>query len=204
MALKPKHPAAPSDRRPAADFKGNTRFTLLQVSSEDVIKNLNTFPAGSSGGPDGLTVQHLSDLLAGAPDEQLKANLTDFVNVVLQGDLPTEVREILFGGRLMALQKKAVGIRPIAVGYTLRRLAVTCANTSVINRRSDELHPIPVGVGVSGGAEAAVHAMRRLVFNMPDDQVLVELNCSTACEATLCSKQLFTRCLNYTASYMHP
>ena len=70
-ALKTKHPAAPSDRRPAVEFKGNTRFT---PSSEEVIKNLKTFPAGSSGGPDGLTAQHLSDLLAGAPNEQLKTN----------------------------------------------------------------------------------------------------------------------------------
>ena len=37
-----------------------------------------------------------------------------------------------------------------------------------------------VGVGVSGGAEAAVDAMRRLVFNMPIDHVLVKLNFSNA------------------------
>ena len=75
------------------------------MSSDDVIKNLNTFPAGSSAGPDGLTAQHVSDLLAGALNEQLKTNLTDFVNVILQGDLPTEIRDI-FGGILIALQKK--------------------------------------------------------------------------------------------------
>ena len=93
-ALKIKNPAEPSYRRPAAEFKGNTRFTPLQVSSEDVIKNLKTFPAGSSGRQDGLIAQHLSDLLVGAPDEQLKTNLTDIVNIVLQGDLPTEVSEM--------------------------------------------------------------------------------------------------------------
>ena len=95
------------------------RFMPLQVSPEDVVRNLKTFPAGSSGGPDSLTAQHLSDLLAEAPDEQFKTNLTDFVNVVLQGDLPTEAREILFGGRLIALQKKDGGVRLIAVGYTV-------------------------------------------------------------------------------------
>ena len=104
----------------------------LQVSPEDVLRNLKTFPAVSSSGSDGLTAQHLSDLLAGALDEQFKTNLTDFVNVVLQGDLPTEAREILFGGRLIALQKKDGGVRPIAVGYTLRRLAAKCTNAYVI------------------------------------------------------------------------
>ena len=38
------------------------------------------------------------------------------------------VREIFFGGWLIVLEKKAGGIRPIAVGYTLRRLAAKCAN----------------------------------------------------------------------------
>ena len=93
-ALKTKHPAAPSNHQAAAEFTGNMRFTPLQVSSEDVTKNVITFLAGSSGGPDGLIVQHLSDLLLDAPDEQFKPNLTDFVNVVLQRALPMEVREI--------------------------------------------------------------------------------------------------------------
>ena len=123
-----------------------------------------------------MTAQHLSDLLSGAPDEQLTTILTNFVNVVLQGDLPTEVREIFFGRRLIALQKTDGGIRPIAVGYTLRRLAANCANAYVIKRRSDELQPIQVGIGVSGGAEVAVHVMQRLVSNMPDDHVLVKLD----------------------------
>ena len=150
------------------------------MSPEDVVKNLKTFPAGSSGGPDDLTAQHQSDLLAGAPDEQFKTNLTDFVNVVLQGDLPTKAREILFGGRLIALQKKDGGVRLIAVEYTLRRLAAKCANAYVIKRRSEELQPIQVGVGVSGEAEAAIHAMRRCVSTMPDDHLLVKLEFSNA------------------------
>ena len=47
--LKAKHPAAPADRRLAAEFKGNLRFAPLEVSPEDVAKNLKTFSASSSG-----------------------------------------------------------------------------------------------------------------------------------------------------------
>ena len=79
VALKAKHPAAPSDRRQAVDLKGNVRFLPLQVSPEEILKSLKTFPAGSAGGPDGLTAQHLLDLLAGAADDKLKTNLSDFV-----------------------------------------------------------------------------------------------------------------------------
>ena len=35
---------------------------------------------------------------------------------------------------------------------------------------------IHVGVGVSGGAETAVHSLRGVVDNLPDDHVLVKLD----------------------------
>ena len=92
------------------------------------------------------------------------------------GDLPLTVREIIFGGRLIALQKKDGGIRPIAVGYTLRRLATKSANAQVITRRSKELVPLQVGVSVAGGAEAAVHVTRRLLHNLLEYHVIVKLD----------------------------
>ena len=78
-------------------------------------------------------------MLSSAVDDRLKDSLTDFVNLLLKGDLPLPVREIVYGGRLIALQKNDGSIRPIAVGYTLRRLAAKCANAFVIKRRSEEL-----------------------------------------------------------------
>ena len=81
---------------------------------------------------------------------------------------------------MVALEKKDGGVKPIAVGYTLRRLAAKCANSHVIKRRSEELQPVQVGAGVSGGAEAAVHFVRRLINHMPDDHVLVKLDFTTA------------------------
>ena len=114
----------------------------MQVEADDVLKILKTFPASSSGGPDGLTPQHLLDLVASAPDEKLLPANTKFTNLLLSGNLPINIREIIFGGRLIALQKKDGGIRPIAVCYTLRRLAAKCANRHVIERRSSGLNPI--------------------------------------------------------------
>ena len=43
-------------------------------------------------------------------------------NLVLAGRCPEAVAPVLFGGRLLALSKKSGGIRPIAIGFTLRRL----------------------------------------------------------------------------------
>ena len=99
-ALRLKHPPAPTDRRPTCSYTGNLRFQPLQVSSDDIIKSLRTFPAC---GPNGLTAAHLSDMLNSATDDNLKNVVKDFVNLLLKGDLPVPVREILYGGRLIVL-----------------------------------------------------------------------------------------------------
>ena len=129
---------------------------------------LRSFPRRSAGGPDGITPQHKRVMLARAADEKLKGAIRDFLNIFLEGNLPLAVRRVNLGVRLMAQHKKDGGIRPIFIGYTLRRLAAKCANRFVITRRCNELKPIQVGVGVSGGAEAIVHASRRLVTELPE------------------------------------
>ena len=48
------------------------------------------------------------------------------------------------------------------------------------SKRSEDLQPQQLGVGVSGGAEAAVHAVRRLVKNLPTGHVVVKLDFSNA------------------------
>jgi hypothetical protein len=38
----------------------------------------------------------------------------------------------MFGDQLMALEKQSGGVRPIAIGYTWRRIAANCANKYAI------------------------------------------------------------------------
>ena len=121
------------------------------------------FSLGSSGEPDGLMPQHLIDLLAGDSDSRLLNALTDLINLMLAGKFDSEINTIIYGGRLIALSKKDGGVRPIVVGYVLRMLAAKCANSHLIEYRSKILQPRQVGVGVAGGAEAAIHATRRYI-----------------------------------------
>ena len=76
------------------------------------------------------------------------------------------------------MNKKSGGIRPIAVGFTLRRLVSKCANTHAIARLSTFFSPIQLGVGTPGGCEAAVHAARRFLETIPNDNVVVKLSWS--------------------------
>ena len=100
--------------------------------------------------------------------------LTAFINLVLSGGCPSEVAPIFFGGRLLALNKKSGGVRPIAIGFSLRRLASKCANSFGTNNLKSYFHPHQLGVGISGGCEAAIHSARRHLEAMPTDYVWVK------------------------------
>ena len=166
QARQQKHPSASHSRRPC-DQAGHQRF---DVYKEHVLRALRSFPLGSSGGPDELTPQHISDLLAGASavsSGRPRQRATGCV--LLQRDQHHSLRWAF------DCHHQDGGIRPIPVGYTLRRLAAKCANNNVIKRRSEAVRPQQIAVGV----EAAVHEAPRLVVNL-HHHVVVKLDFSNA------------------------
>lgn len=176
-SLEAKHPSAsPMDLSLA-----NAQCNSLSVDQNEVRKAVLSFPAGSSGGPDGLRPQHLKDLVQCRESGSIFLTaLTGFVNMVLAGRCPVSIAPLFFGGRLIALTKKSGGIRPIAIGMTLRRLASKCANSFATSKLASYLHPRQLGVGTAGGCEAAVHAARRYLSSMPNSHVVVKLDFSNA------------------------
>lgn len=176
--LLERHPVPPPGRGPAPDPHN---INAIQVTEEVVLKAIQTFPAGSSGGPDGIRPQHILDLVnCRESGPALVKSITAFVNCLLDGKCNPAVMPILFGGQLIALEKKTGGVRPIAVGYTLRRIAAKCANMYSTAILADYLQPIQLGVGISGGCEAAVHATRRFMESMPADHCVVKLDFTNA------------------------
>jgi len=176
--LKEKHPPGTLD---STSLPAPLLDSSLTVSEIEVQKAIASFPAGSSAGPDGFRPQHLKDLVncneAGA---DLLTAVTAFVNLVLAGRCPDEVAPIFFGGRLIALNKKSGGIRPIVIGLTLRRLVSKCANTVGISRLQTFFCPRQLGVGTPGGCEAAIHSARRYLQSMPVGKVVVKLDFANA------------------------
>ena len=106
--------------------------------------------------------------------------ITDLVNLILAGGVPDFVRVEFFGASLLAFAKKGGGIRPIAVGYTLRRLVSKVANAHAVQSCASILAPRQLGVGIKGGAEALAHAARRFLSEMCPGQVLAKLDFSNA------------------------
>ncbi|CAK1587163.1 unnamed protein product [Parnassius mnemosyne] len=95
------------------------------------------------------------------------------------GNVNPEIVPILFGANLIALTKKDGGVRPIAVGSTLRRLASKIAVRHILQKLNSEFEPVQLGFGVKGGCEAAVHALRSfLTYGQPD--VLLKIDVKNA------------------------
>ena len=185
-ALKTKHPPPPqdSDIPPPPSPDHDVPF---QISMDAVRAAIASFPNGSAAGPDKLQPQHLKDMISSfsnSSDSPLLAALVDFCSLVLQGNTPEEVRPFFFGASLVAFRKKQGGVRPIAVGCTLRRLVAKIAGKMVRSEMADLLSPRQLGFGVQGGAEAAVHAARTYLSSMPSDHALVKLDFKNAFNST--------------------
>ena len=95
-----KHHITPVDRRPAA---ARQDYTTLQITLADVIAVIKAFPAGSSGGPDGVRQQHIGLMNMMSYKENghaLIASITSFVTILFEGNCHHDVIPIFFGGRL--------------------------------------------------------------------------------------------------------
>ena len=100
----------------------------------------------------------LQDMLQGVQDPEedpLLNALLDFGMLVLHGDTPEEVRSFFFNASLVSLREKIGGVRPIAIGCTLRGLVSKVACGLVINETTTLLSLRQLGYWVRGGAEAA-------------------------------------------------
>ena len=161
--LQQKHPPPPHPASSIIPLAETMGLPLITVSEKEIVRAITSFPNDSAGGPDGLRPQHLKDVtgpITNGGAQALISALSRFVTVVLQGKIPMSICPFFFGASLMALTKREGGIRPIAVGCTLRRLAAKVAGFRVRDNMAALLAPCQLGYGVRGGAEAAVHAAR--------------------------------------------
>ena len=180
-ALRKKHP--PSHPDTSLPHSCPPVSPGLVISSTSVLKAVCSFPSGSAGGQDGLLPQHLKDLLCpslGLGSSNLLTSLTNFTNMVIAGGVPVPARPYFFGAKLIGLNKDDGGIRPIAVGCTLRRLVAKCVCAEVKEEMGSFLYPRQLGFGVPLGAESAVHAARSYVYGLDESNFLVKLDFQNA------------------------
>ena len=185
--LKSKHPDLHKDSNfPAAPTESES-LKSLTVSVEDAKRCISSFKNGSSAGPDGLVQQHLKDITSdalGETSKHLLQTIVKFLNgIVLCGNIPDGIQSSFFGASLIALSKKDGGVRPIAVGNTLRRLAGKACMFKVSCNLTDEFQPHQMGVCIQSGAEVAVHACRNFISSEDSNSILLKIDFKNAFNA---------------------
>ena len=159
--MRDKHPAATGP----VELPPDTEVPQVKLSHLQVQKAVERFRRGSAPGPSGMRPEHLKTILRSAPnrsDGALTA-LTRLVNSMADGGVPATIAPYMCGARLFGPLKKDGGIRPVAVGNLLRRLVAKCVASAIYEAAATYLAPHQLGVGVQGGSEAILHAVRQAV-----------------------------------------
>ena len=91
--------------------------------------------------------------------------------MILEGKVPSELRQYFFGSKLSALKKPDGGLRFIAVCNTFRRLSAKCAGYHVFESRQARYRSRQVRVGTKRGAELASHVFCCLIESKPPAQI---------------------------------
>ena len=178
----------------------------MTFSKEQVTKAIKSFRRGSAPGPDGLRAEHLKIAIKSAPPNRTdKATdaITKVVNIMASGAVPSAVAPFIAGALLHAGLKKCGGIRPIAVGNLFRRLTSKCFMYAVADRASNLLGPHQLGVGVRGGLESIIHAVRDVFEAGGEDLMILQLdfinafNCCDRDYAFKLVEEVFPDCLSW-------
>ena len=126
---------------------------------------IGSFAAGSAPGPSGLRPCHLKDCIRRPGSASLLGPaLVVFTRKLLSGTFPPAAQRYLCASTLIPLNKKDGGVRPIAVGDTLRRLVgKVLLRIDVTKEQVATLGPRQCGVGVMSATELVGMGVQRTV-----------------------------------------
>jgi hypothetical protein len=160
-SLESKHPQGPPLPEKESNAPGGE---TPHFEADEVLRRVRAFRRGTAPGASRWRVEHLLDALtipAGDSEGRISMSLTQVVNALAAGHAPEGVAPWLGGAPLYPLKKKGGGVRPIAVGEVFRRLVSKCFCGCVqAKAQARFLEMGQVGVGVKGGVEAALLAVK--------------------------------------------
>ena len=131
---------------------------------------VRTFPPGSASGPSGLRPSHLKKCLErDGKGCTLHEALVELCKMCQNGGLPVPAAPWFCASNLIPLLKKDGGIRPIAVGDTLRRvIGKTILRCPLVKADVEKLAPRQCGVGSPNACEMIGMGVQRIVSHLAD------------------------------------
>ena len=181
--LQEKHPAA------AATEEGSLLYgPVQQVPSnyydeidEQMILKAAKLTKGA-GGPSHVDAEQLRHILVSRKYKKEGKDLREQISILAR-KLATNLVdpdsiESLASCRLIPLDKNP-GLRPIGIGEVLRRIMGKAIGWVAKRDLMEAAGPLQAASGLQGGAEAAIHAMRK-IFESDDTEAVVLVDASNA------------------------
>ena len=153
--MSSKHPTSPNTLDMARLGAPNMGL-VPQVDADATLKSVKSFNKHSGAGPSGMRPFHLKQALTPVHADQVAEHLTSTITLLIRGQAHADVSPWLCGALLMALPKKDGGLRPIAVGEVLRRLAAKTLCAAFQEQARNYLCPLQIGVAQPLGTEAGM------------------------------------------------
>ena len=82
--------------------------------------------------------------------------------------IPSDIKPLFFGARLIPVPKKNGKIRPIAIGTIFHKLISAAIMSRIKSDLPGTFAPVQFGVGIRGGAENIVHGIRNKLSDNPN------------------------------------
>ena len=189
-SLRDKYPPCSPPARPTADLP-RPEWDDTPEGVDQRLKDLKhvimSFPLASGAGPSGLRPQHLQDIFhhdKGPAGPMLQA-LDAFCKACLDGSLPPSASHFLCSASLIPLRKGAdgSGVRPIAVGETLRRVVGKYAcSLPAVRLAVDAMLPHQCGVMFPGACETVSMGLSAITSTFASNPHLavLQVDCANA------------------------
>ena len=186
--LQSLHPE-PSDILPETLYHG----PLNQVSTayfdnitEETVRKAASQTKGS-GGPSLFDSKQWRRILCSnsfkVEAKELRIRIAAFAKKISTEIVDPNTLEAYLAGRLLALDKAPgdpeLQVRPIAVGEVLRRIVGKTIAWSLHSEIQEAAGPLQVSTGLKGGAEAAIHSMKK-IFELEGTDAVILVDAANA------------------------
>ena len=143
---------------------------IPEFTGAEVNEAMLSFKRSSSAGLSGLRPGHILSLLDSKNAKCLLHILGVLASRLANFELPPELAPYLAGASLIAIQKPAGGVRPVACGDAIRRLTSKLMLKRVLPLVSPKLLPTQLGISVPAATEIIFHRVASQIANSTDDQ----------------------------------
>ena len=185
--LEEKHPENAPPTSETLSKLGNSELpkvepVIFDSIDEQTIEKAAKATKGSAG-PSGMDSDTWRRILCsrsyGHASEDLRYSLALLTRKLCTELVDPYSMQGLLACRLIPLMKSPAGVRPIGIGEVLRRIIGKTVASHIKPEVIDAAGPLQLSAGQDGGAEAAVHAMRKL-YEDEDSEGMLLVDASNA------------------------